>query len=392
MKTWCCILLIIICCISTTSALDGYNYCQDISYTACDQEIYQQDFVIHRSTGDPYEEISGGLNITHLYLDDHCQVDYGDIRFTNQTGDELSYYLWPDFDNESAKFCVRLTEATSAGEVLVWYGNSVAETTSDRLKTFETISTVDFCSGGTPSAVNSYSSSYYPSKACDNSVSTTSRWIAATTSSSTGWWQYYKSSGGIVRILRYYPLDTQIFKDFIFSGSNDGSTWTNLRSGMQAANVGEEWQEWDINQYNTTYKYYRITYSSKQDTTGNVGAIEFEFLTVTDNLMAVLADSVWMGRSYSAAPPTASDFSGEFTTGGPMTFPGYDMQPTDPDADGLYEDVNGNGRLDFQDIMIFFQYNAWAQANQPNVSCFDWSGNGAIEFSDVQKFWESEFT
>lgn len=96
-------------------------------------------------------------------------------------------------------------------------------------------------------------------------------------------------------------------------------------------------------------------------------------------------------RAYSATPPTASDFSGEIYAGYVRSYPGYNI-PTDPDADGLYEDVNGNGRLDFQDIMIFFQYNAWAKANQPKVECWDWSGNGAIEFSDVQAFWEAEFT
>jgi PKD repeat protein len=102
----------------------------------------------------------------------------------------------------------------------------------------------------------------------------------------------------------------------------------------------------------------------------------------------------WMGvTQYDAADTTF--FLGAIEDQSPSdvtAYPGYDDPPTDQNGDGLYEDVNGNGRLDFQDIMIFFQYNAWAQANQPNVSCFDWSGNGAIEFSDVQKFWESEFT
>jgi len=88
-----------------------------------------------------------------------------------------------------------------------------------------------------------------------------------------------------------------------------------------------------------------------------------------------------------------------FTLGTPETlitdtiaYPGYDNPPTDQNNDGLYEDVNGNGRVDFSDIMVFFQYNGWAANNQPNASCFDWSGNGAIEFSDVSAFWEAEFT
>jgi PKD repeat protein len=29
--------------------------------------------------------------------------------------------------------------------------------------------------------------------------------------------------------------------------------------------------------------------------------------------------------------------------------------PTDPDGDGVFEDVNGNGQLDFDDIVELFQ-------------------------------------
>jgi len=51
------------------------------------------------------------------------------------------------------------------------------------------------------------------------------------------------------------------------------------------------------------------------------------------------------------------------------------------DRDGLYEDVNGNGRLDFNDVVVFFDNLAWCGANAP--SGFDFSGNGRVDFSDV---------
>ncbi|HMK46160.1 MAG TPA: hypothetical protein VK436_06000 [Methanocella sp.] len=63
-------------------------------------------------------------------------------------------------------------------------------------------------------------------------------------------------------------------------------------------------------------------------------------------------------------------------------FPGETMLPTDPDHDGLYEDINGNGRLDFSDIVVFFQNLDWVRANEP-VSAFDFNGNGRIDFDDV---------
>ncbi len=126
-----CLLLV-----AGASALDGYYYYQTIEYAGCDQETYQQDIVIHRSTGTAYNETAGGLETWHIFVGDHCREDYGDVRFTNSTGAELAYYLWPDYDATSARICVRLEGATSAGALTVWYGNPAAATTSSRADTF----------------------------------------------------------------------------------------------------------------------------------------------------------------------------------------------------------------------------------------------------------------
>ena len=37
-----------------------------------------------------------------------------------------------------------------------------------------------------------------------------------------------------------------------------------------------------------------------------------------------------------------------------VTVPGSTAPPTDPDGDGLYDDVNGNGRTDFADAVLYF--------------------------------------
>jgi len=94
-------------------------------------------------------------------------------------------------------------------------------------------------------------------------------------------------------------------------------------------------------------------------------------------------------RAYSATPPAALTFSGEQETASPLQpFPGCSNDPTDPDADGLYEDINGNARWDFQDIILFFQHLAWCEANQP-VSLFDWNSNGRCDFDDVFRLWSN---
>jgi PKD repeat protein len=140
-----CLLLV-----AGASALDGYEYYQTIEYAATDKDVYQQDIVIHRSAGTAYNETSGGLETWHIYVGDHCREDYGDVRFTNSTG-ELAYYLWPDYDAESARVCVRLEGADAAGAVTVHYGNPTATTTSDPGATYDLW--CDFLDAGEVAAV-----------------------------------------------------------------------------------------------------------------------------------------------------------------------------------------------------------------------------------------------
>ena len=66
----------------------------------------------------------------------------------------------------------------------------------------------------------------------------------------------------------------------------------------------------------------------------------------------------------------------------PVTVPGAALPPTDPDFDGDFEDVNGNQRRDFADVVMVFNNLYWIAANEPVVR-FDFNGNGRIDFADV---------
>jgi PKD repeat protein len=56
--------------------------------------------------------------------------------------------------------------------------------------------------------------------------------------------------------------------------------------------------------------------------------------------------------------------------------------PMDHDNDGLFEDLNGNGRLDYNDVVLFFK-----RLSDPAVSeyaeFYDFNRNGRLDFSDV---------
>ncbi len=70
-----------------------------------------------------------------------------------------------------------------------------------------------------------------------------------------------------------------------------------------------------------------------------------------------------------------------------IPLPGMNKPPTDPDSDGIYEDMNGNSRKDFNDVVLFFNNLEWIQNKEP-VASFDFNGNKRIDFADVVRLFE----
>ncbi|WP_410510225.1 NosD domain-containing protein [Methanosarcina hadiensis] len=68
-------------------------------------------------------------------------------------------------------------------------------------------------------------------------------------------------------------------------------------------------------------------------------------------------------------------------------FPGYTGLPTDLDHDGLYEDINGNGILDFDDVVAYYDNMEWIEESVP-LELFDYNKNGLIDFDDVVKLYD----
>ncbi|HEY3360390.1 MAG TPA: PKD domain-containing protein [Methanosarcina sp.] len=68
-------------------------------------------------------------------------------------------------------------------------------------------------------------------------------------------------------------------------------------------------------------------------------------------------------------------------------FPGYITPPTDPNHDGLYEDLNGNGKVDFNDVIVYYDNMDWIKENAI-VTLFDYNNNKLIDFNDVVKLYD----
>lgn len=89
--------------------------------------------------------------------------------------------------------------------------------------------------------------------------------------------------------------------------------------------------------------------------------------------------------TYDKATPRP--FDTDEGAGGILPLPGIAAQPTDPDGDGNYEDLNGNGRKDFNDVILFFTHFDWIAANEP-IAAFDYNGNSRADFDDIVRMYD----
>jgi mannan endo-1,4-beta-mannosidase len=74
--------------------------------------------------------------------------------------------------------------------------------------------------------------------------------------------------------------------------------------------------------------------------------------------------------------------SGGSTGGGNQVAPINGTMPTDPDGDGTYEDLNGNGEIDFDDSVVYFE-NMDSAAMTDHASAYDYNANNEIDYSDL---------
>jgi hypothetical protein len=115
--------------------------------------------------------------------------------------------------------------------------------------------------------------------------------------------------------------------------------------------------------------------ASKQVTIGANGQTEVSFE------VDVPADASFGDRSYSVE--TVADSAGgtvEFT---PPDINGDGTLPGDPDGDGLYEDVNGDGAVDTGDAQALFSSRD-SEPVQTNAVAFDFNGDGSVDVGDAQ--------
>ncbi|MFB6162113.1 MAG: glycoside hydrolase family 9 protein [Halococcoides sp.] len=79
--------------------------------------------------------------------------------------------------------------------------------------------------------------------------------------------------------------------------------------------------------------------------------------------------------------PTDTTTTTTDSSSGEPTWP-TDPAPTDPNGDGLYEDLSGNGQIDFPDVNTLFQNSDTAKVRD-NAQFYDFEDSGTINLQDV---------
>jgi hypothetical protein len=93
--------------------------------------LYQKQVTVHYGNG-----VDGDDDV---YCSNHCKTDFGDIRFTDDTGSsELDYWMETKVDSTSAIFWVEIADSleSAAQTIYVYYGKATSTTTSNGANTF----------------------------------------------------------------------------------------------------------------------------------------------------------------------------------------------------------------------------------------------------------------
>ncbi|MFB6162007.1 MAG: cellulase family glycosylhydrolase [Halococcoides sp.] len=108
---------------------------------------------------------------------------------------------------------------------------------------------------------------------------------------------------------------------------------------------------------------------------------------VKDKLAELAGDTVPIETEAvgSGTTTTTTDGTGDTTTtttDGTGGGPSWPTDATDPNGDGLYEDLSGNGQIDFPDVNELFQ-NSDTSKVQENTQYYDFEDSGSINLQDV---------
>lgn len=120
--------------------LPSFPYCKKhVIIAAADAGVnYQIKIIVHKGVGTDYNDNTADPPVGHVYCNNHCRDDFGDVRFTKKNKKtQLSYWLESYVSGDQAIFWVKIEDDLSVNvTIYIFYGNSSVTTTSNGDNTF----------------------------------------------------------------------------------------------------------------------------------------------------------------------------------------------------------------------------------------------------------------
>ncbi len=124
-------------------------------------------------------------------------------------------------------------------------------------------------------------------------------------------------------------------------------------------------------------------------TTANGSAASYQSVSASSQAMGVDSAQIEsvaemdIGSEKNGTAPVVVHYRADIAS--PVEFDSSILQKmTDPNNDGKFEDLNGNGRLDMQDLVLLFRNFDWLSKSDIS-SRFDFNRNGRVDFADLTR-------
>ncbi|WP_226021760.1 cellulase family glycosylhydrolase [Halomicrobium salinisoli] len=137
--------------------------------------------------------------------------------------------------------------------------------------------------------------------------------------------------------------------------------------------------DWTVGGDSTqTVDHFVVSVGDRSVETTETTATFEDLLSGTDYEASVVV----VGNGGAESDPATMTFQTPVIDPTPEPEPIDGTRPTDPDGDGLYEDLNGNGEIDYADVVEYFD-NMDGETMQADARFYDYNGNGEVDFADL---------
>jgi mannan endo-1,4-beta-mannosidase len=180
--------------------------------------------------------------------------------------------------------------------------------------------------------------------------------------------------GNGAEFLRSYDAVSPVWRERTEHGQLP--IWIRLErsDGIASAAIstdGSNWTQFDSGQVKLSDDVYVGLFVSSHSP-GDLCTVQFENVPWFEN---------WQTTDIGDVQVHGHTTAGSGESGRSSIEPIDGVQPTDPDGDGVYEDLNGNGEMDFDDVVTYFEHMDGSAIT--DHAAYDYNGNQRIDYADL---------